>query len=112
MGKVLSASSILICAYTSVDDKNYNNYQILIVGLCDGLFIIMIYISPLMSSVCSSLFGCFCSLGCCGVHVSVNTSFLYRIGQVNKFAGFLCLCITFRLWLLVQYLIFILWFSC
>ena len=30
MGKVLSASSILICAYTSVDDKNYNN---LIVGL-------------------------------------------------------------------------------
>ena len=80
--------------------------------LCDGLFIIMIYISPLMSSVCSSLFGCFCSLGCCGVHVLVNTSFLYRIGQVDKFAGFLCLCITSRLWLLVQYLIFILWFSC
>ena len=79
---------------------------------CDGLFIIMIYISPLMTSVCFSLFGCFCSLGCCGVHVLVNTSFLYRIGQVDKFAGFLCLCITFRLWLLVQYLIFILWFSC
>ena len=56
-----------------------------------------------------SLFGCFCRLGCCGVHVLVNTSFLYRIGQVHKFAGFLCLCITFRL---CQYLIFILWFSC
>ena len=33
MGKVLSASSILICAYISVDNKNYNNHQILIVGL-------------------------------------------------------------------------------
>ena len=76
---------------------------------CDGLLIIMIYISPLMRSVCFSLFGCFCRLGCCGVHVLVNTSFLYRIGQVHKFAGFLCLCITFRL---CQYLIFILRFSC
>ena len=72
-------------------------------GECGGLFIIMIYISPLMSSVCFAIFGCFCRLGCCGVHVLVNTSFLYRIGQVHKFAGFLCLCITFRLCLLVQY---------
>ena len=34
----------------------------------DGLLTIMIYISPLMSSVCFPyLVACFCRLGCCGV---------------------------------------------
>ena len=70
---------------TSIDTHQFISSLIIDQYSCDGLFIIMIYISPLMSSVCFSLFGCFCRLGCCGVHV---LSFLYRIGQVDKFAGF------------------------
>ena len=44
------------------------------VHICDGLLIIMIYISLLMTSIGFSIFGYFCRLGYCGVHVFPNTS--------------------------------------
>ena len=47
---------------------------------CYGPLIIMIYIayffSLLISSIRLSIFGYFCRLGYCGVHVFVNTSFV------------------------------------
>ena len=63
-----------------------------------------------MSSIRFSIFGYFCRLGYCGVLFSLTLLLLYKIGQVQMFAtktvGSCVLCITFRLCLLAQYVIF------
>ena len=55
----------------------------------------------MISSIGFSIFGYFCRLGYCGVHVFANISFVVkdRAGAhvCYKNCGFLCLCITFRL---------------